>query len=72
MSTFVEANRDSVIGDVHLGGGVHEVPEKMTRLGLLVTVADACAQQSIEAAGHEGQLQITVTFIATAEESASI
>jgi hypothetical protein len=70
MSPFVEANRDSVVGDVHLGGGVHEVPEKTTRRGLRVTVADACAQQRLLAMRVNCRSQLT--FIATAEESASI
>jgi hypothetical protein len=59
---FSSSRRKNLTRANCLGRGVHEVPEKMTRPGVLVTVADTCAQQSIEVASHEGQLQITVDF----------
>src|SRR5262245_7295815 len=58
MGPLLEANLDVVLADGHDGGRVDEVAEQVPRLGRLVAVADAAGQQAIQAAGHEGQLQV--------------
>jgi hypothetical protein len=54
VGTLLEPHDDLPLGDRDLGRGVDEVAEEMAGLGNLVTIPDANAQQSIEAA-RQGQ-----------------
>ena len=50
MSTLLIAHHDLRLGDLHLGGGIHEILKQMPRLGVLVALADATGQQAVQAA----------------------
>src|SRR5437764_15056063 len=56
VSALLELHHDLRLGDRDLGRGIDEVAEQVAGLGDLVSVADADAQQAIEAAGHQRQL----------------
>src|SRR5208282_3321204 len=74
MSTLLIAHHDLRLGDLHLGGGIHEILKQMPRLGVLVALADATGQQAVHTAGHQRQVnwRSKLTFIATAELNASM
>ena len=47
----------------HDGGGcVDEVAKDVSRLGILIAVADLFSQEAVEAAGHERELEVTIDF----------
>jgi hypothetical protein len=60
MRPLLKAHHNIRFGDRHLSRGVDEVLKQVPRLGVFVTLADAASQQSIKAAGHQRQLQVTV------------
>src|SRR5271157_1180585 len=60
MSTLLIGHHDLRLGDLHLGGGIHEILKQMPRLGVLVALADATGQQAVQAAGHQRQLEVAV------------
>ncbi len=60
MSTLLIAHHDLRLGDLHLGGGIHEILKQMPRLGVLVALADATGQQAVQTAGHQRQLEVAV------------
>src|SRR5208337_5175443 len=60
VGTLLEPHYDLFVRDLHTGRGVDEVAEQMPRLSDLVAVAEAACQESVEAAGHQGQLQVAV------------
>ena len=62
VGSFLKAHRDLVGGDIHGGGCVNEVAEERLRLGALVTLPDLLAEETVEAAGHEGELEVAVHF----------
>ena len=60
MGAFLEPYFDLTVGDGDLGGGIDQIAKEVATLGLLVAVADAVAEESIETAGQQGQLQVTI------------
>ena len=72
MCSFLKANLDFLFGDRHLSGGVDQIAKQVSALGGFVAVANAASQQAIETAAMRVSCRSQSTFIATAEESASI
>ena len=62
MSPFLKVYGNLLFRNHDLGGRVDKITEKMTGSGDLIAVANLRSQKPIEAAGHEGQLQIAVHF----------
>ena len=60
MGAFLESDLDVVLADLDLSRGVDEITEQVSGLGAFVSVRDTVAEQAVQAAGHEGELQITV------------
>ena len=60
MGTLLIPHDDLRLGERHLGRGIHEVLEQMSRLGMFVAPADPPGQQAVQAAGHQGQLQVAI------------
>src|SRR3990172_10223205 len=60
MSTLLELNHDLRLQNADLGGGLNKIPKKVARGGTLVSIANLRSQESIEATGHQSQLQITI------------
>src|SRR3990172_1786530 len=60
MSTLLELNHDLRLQNADLGGGLNKIPKKVARGGTLVAIANLRSQESIETAGHQSQLQITI------------
>jgi hypothetical protein len=62
VGAFLKANFNRGFLNRDEGRGIHEVPEKMTRTGTLISVFNLEGQKSIEAAGHQRELEITVNL----------
>ena len=60
VSTLLVADDHLRLADRHHGGRIPEVAEEMARLGLLIATADPPGQQAVQAAGHQGQLQVAI------------
>ena len=60
VGTLLVADDDLRLADSRLSGRIHEVSEQMSRLGLLVASSDPPGQQTIQAAGHQDQLQVAI------------
>src|SRR6266403_3565619 len=62
VSAFAKGDLDGIVGDGNKGLRFDEVAEQMARVRGGVLLADFCAEQAVEGAGHEGQLQVAVDF----------
>ena len=62
MCTLLISHNNTRLLHLDFGRGVHEVTKQMPRLGAFVAPTDATGQQSVEAAGHQSQLQVAVDF----------
>ena len=60
MSTFLELNHDLRLQNADMSGGLNKVPKKVARGDALVSIPNLRSQESIEATGHQRQLQITI------------
>lgn len=49
VGALLEPHIDPLLRDPHRGRGVDEVPEEVTALGGLVSIADLSAQEAVEA-----------------------
>ena len=52
VSPFLKLDLDVLFPDGDDSGGIDEVPEEVTRLGVLITIADLSTRQPTEAARH--------------------
>ena len=64
MGTLLIPHDDVRFGQRQLGRGIHEVLKQVPRLSTFVAPADANSEQAIQAAGHQGQLQVAVNSTA--------
>jgi hypothetical protein len=62
MGTLLIPHDHGRFGQRHLGRGIHEVLKQVPRLSTFVTPADANSQQTVQAAGHQGQLEVAVNL----------
>ena len=60
VRAFLIPNRDLVVREAHRGGGVDEVTKEVTCTGAPVCVTELEREETVEAARHQGQLQIAV------------
>ena len=60
MSPFLKANEDVFSLDEQGGTGIDEVSEDMSGLGFWISIAQFRPEQAVEAAGHEGELEIQI------------
>ena len=60
MSTFLELDHDLLLKDLNLSRRLHKVTKQMTGGCRLISLSDLRPQESIEAAGHQRELQITI------------
>ena len=72
MSTLLVPHHDLRLPDRHVRRGVDEVTEQMPRLGCLVAVADAAASMRYKLLAISVSCRSQLTFIATAEDKASM
>ena len=62
MGSLLQAYRDILFCNRHLGGGVHKVAKQMPGFGDFVSLCHSGAQQPIKTAGHHGEQEIAVDF----------
>ena len=60
MGPLLEADFDVVVADVHACCGVDEVAEEASGFRVFIAVAELPSQEPVEAAAHEGELEIAV------------
>jgi hypothetical protein len=62
VGALLEAHLNIPLGDHHMGDRIDEVTEDVLGLGGGTAVIDLLAEEAIQAAGHQGQLQIAIDF----------
>jgi len=60
MGSFLVPGRDIQKANRDRRCGIDQVPEDMSGPGPLVAAADLGSEQTVQAAGHQGQLQVQI------------
>ena len=71
MGTLIEVDRNLLFLDLDRGRDVEEISEDLFGLSSLIFAANLLGHESIQGAGHEGDLEVKVTLSPTIEERAS-
>lgn len=72
MGSLLKSALDTLFVDGHMSPCFNEIPEDVAGLGRLATVADICDQQPIHTTATSVSWRSQSTFMATADEIASI
>ena len=60
VGALLKPDFDVRIADGDSGGGVDEVAKEMSGTGALITISNTVGKDPVEAAGHQGQLEIAI------------